>query len=105
MPTGTTPRASDTSAFTQDTVATRSGFSVRVVSPNACSIVTGNAPASAVALLPPVAEVPPSAGPVEQADSERTATAAAAIRPRRREGAMRLLGFYGACVASLEVSA
>jgi hypothetical protein len=42
---------------------------------------------------------------VEQADSERTATAAAAIRPRRREGAMRLLGFYGACVASLEVSA
>ena len=41
-PTGTTPRAMATSSLTQETVTTRLGCSLMVVSPKACLMVTGN---------------------------------------------------------------
>ena len=42
MPTGTTPRAMATSSLTQETVTTRLGCSLMVVSPKTCLMVTGN---------------------------------------------------------------
>src|SRR5688500_16299190 len=41
-PTGTTSKAMATSSLTQDTVATRWGLALMVVSPKACLMVTGN---------------------------------------------------------------
>src|SRR5512134_780863 len=67
-PTGTTPRASATSSLTQDTVTTRVGCSLMMVSPNTCLMVTGNAELAAWRGASAAVGL---AGPVEQAVRER----------------------------------
>ena len=84
IPTGTTPSARATSAFTQETVATRVGAFSIVVLPKAWSIVTGNASASADD--EPDAPLPSSVVPVEQAARGRTSAATGSSRARDQRG-------------------
>src|SRR5690606_11042197 len=99
-PTGTTPNASRKSTSLKPAATTRSGACSIVVSPNSCSMVTGNAPAagSVAATVPEaVAVAVLAAVPVEVAvgssssppQAARNAAAAAAAvvpaRKRRRE--------------------
>ena len=84
IPTGTTPRASGTSWFAHDTVATRFGFAVIVVSPNAWSMVTGKASEDpADAAVPPSLEVSDDCAQPARATS-RAAEAATDIRREAR---------------------
>ena len=78
-PTGTTPRAMATSSLTQETVTTRLGCSLMVVSPKTCLMVTGNGELLA-GWRRPASE---AAGPVEQA-VRVSATAARRLSPCRR---------------------
>src|SRR6188472_147272 len=66
-PTGTTPRAIATSSLTQETVTTRFGCSLTIVSPNACLMVTGKAELADWLGASAAVEL---AGPVEQAVRE-----------------------------------
>ena len=82
--TGTTPRASALSWSVQPSVATRCGSSSIVVSPKACSMVTGKASASTSVLA--WASTWSVVEPVEQAASSgpaRAAVSAAASAVRR----------------------
>ena len=85
-PTGTTPSAMATSSLTQDTVTTRLGCSLMVVSPKTCLMVTGKcALVDNVALASEAVET----GPVEHAVREsavaaRTAVALPAVLSRER---------------------
>jgi hypothetical protein len=86
-PTGTTPRAKATSSLTHETVTTRRGCDLMVVSPKTFLMVTGNWPLAA-GVVAELAVVEP----VEQAvrDSATAATAAVAapavFSRARREG-------------------
>ena len=83
-PTGTTPRARAWSWSLQPRVATRFGSFSMVVSPKACSIVTGKASASALVLA--LADLlSESVEPVEQPVRARAPTAAAIARWRRED--------------------
>ena len=74
-PTGTTPSASALSWSVQPRVATRVGSSSIVVSPNACSMVTGKASASTCELAlgsgASVASVEPVLHPASDGGAER----------------------------------
>src|SRR5699024_8176525 len=65
MPTGTTPSASETSALTQETVATRCGAAVISVSAEAWVVVRGKAPSRSMPAAPSDRSSSPTA-PVEQ---------------------------------------
>ena len=87
-PTGTTPRAIATSSLTQETVTTRLGCSLMVVSPKTCLMVTGKAVLAG--WLEASAAVEP-AGPVEQAvrasaTAARGSCPAALLRRERPAG-------------------
>ena len=87
-PTGTTPSASAWSWSVQPRVATRVGSDSIVVSPSACSMVTGNASASAVVVAVGSAAVPVSlVEPVLQPARAATRTVARATG-RAGEGAL-----------------
>src|SRR6476620_2630385 len=78
-PTGTTPRAMATSSLTQETVTTRLGCSLMVVSPKRCLTVTGKAMLTGRVGSSVAVE---RAGPVEQAVRvSATAARSAAARP------------------------
>ncbi len=88
-PTGTTPRASAWSWSVQPRVATRVGSSSMVVSPKACSIVTGKASASAEvvavgSLAVASLEVEPVLHPVSSAAARPTVVAATVVRREAR---------------------
>src|SRR4249919_475148 len=78
-PTGTTPRAIATSSLTQETVTTRLGCSLMVVSPKRCLTVIGKAMLTGWVGASVAVE---RAGPVEQAVRvSATAARRAAARP------------------------
>ncbi len=82
-PTGTTPRASALSWSVQPRVATRLGSDSIVVSPKACSMVTGKAPSSTDVVLPEdssAVSVEPVLQAVSRLSPARAVTSLVAVR-------------------------